>query len=58
MNQLAEIRVRRAHLMARAAVERERISVQLNVWEAPLALADKGFAAARYVRRNPQAEEG
>ena len=40
--------------MARAAVERERLVVQLQVWEAPLALADKGFAAARFARRNPQ----
>jgi len=54
MNQLSEIRARRAHLMARAAVERERISVQLHAWEAPLVLVDKSIAAARYVRRNPQ----
>ena len=54
MNHVSEISARRAHLIARAAVERERISVQLHAWEAPLALADKGFAAARYVRRNPQ----
>ena len=54
MNPLTEIRARRAHLMARAAVERERISVQLHAWEAPLALADKGYAAARYLRQNPQ----
>jgi len=54
MNHVNEIRARRARLMARAAVERERISVQLHAWQAPLALADKGFAAARYVRRNPQ----
>ena len=54
MNRLAEIRARRAHLMARAAVQRERICVQLRAWEAPLALADRGYATARYVRRNPQ----
>lgn len=54
MNTLTEIRARRAHLRARAAVERERISAQLHAWEAPLALADRGYAAARYLRRNPQ----
>ena len=54
MSPLPEIRARRAHLMARAAVERERVSVQLRAWKAPLALADKGYAAAHYVRRNPQ----
>ena len=50
----AELRDRRARLVARAAVERERISVQLQAWEAPLALADRSFAAVRYVRRHPQ----
>ena len=54
MNPLTEIRARRAPLMARAAVERERVCVQLRAWEAPLALADKTIAAARYIRRNPQ----
>jgi hypothetical protein len=54
MNRLAEFRNRRARLMARAAVERERLAIQLQAWEVPLALADKGFAAVRYVRRNPQ----
>lgn len=54
MNRLTQIRANRAQLLARAAVERERLSVQLQAWEAPLALADKCFAAARYVRRHPQ----
>jgi YqjK-like protein len=54
VNPLTEIRARRAHLMARAAVERERICVQLHALEAPLALVDKSIAAARYIRRHPQ----
>lgn len=54
MKPLTEIRARRARLMAQAAVERERISVQLRAWEAPLALLDRGLEAARYVRRHPQ----
>ena len=54
MNTLTEIRARRAHLMARAAVERERFSVQLQAWETPLALVDRSFAAARYIGRHPQ----
>jgi len=54
MTPLTEIRTRRAHLMARAAVERERFSLQIKVWEAPLALLDKSVAAAGYVRRHPQ----
>ncbi len=54
MSRLAEFRDKRVRLLARAAVERERLVTQLQAWEAPLALADKGFAAARYVRQNPQ----
>ena len=54
MNSLSEIYARRARLMARAAVERERVCGQLLAWKAPLALAGKAFAAARYLRRNPQ----
>ncbi len=54
MNRLTQIRARRAQLLARAAVQRERLSVQLQPWETPLALVDKSIAAARYVRRHPQ----
>ena len=54
MNRLAEFRDKRARMVARAAVERERLLMQLQACEAPLALADKGFAAARYLRQNPQ----
>lgn len=54
MTQVDEIRARRAELLARAAVERERISVQLRLWEAPLALVDNSIAAVRTIRRHPQ----
>ena len=54
MNAVEEIRARRAELLARAAVERERISVQLRTWEAPLALLDRGLAVVRSLRANPQ----
>ena len=54
MNPLTELRARRAHLMARAAVQRERLCVQLHAWEAPLALVDKSVLAVRTIRRHPQ----
>ena len=54
MNDLDAIRAKRSLLLARAAVERERISVQLRAWEAPLALVDRSLALARAVRRHPQ----
>lgn len=54
MNRVGEIRAERARLLARAALERERVLVQLRAWEAPLALVDKSVAGARYVHRHPQ----
>lgn len=54
MNQVGEIRAERAQLLARAAVERERALEQLRAWEAPLALVDRGVAAARYIHRRPR----
>ena len=54
MNRLSRIRAKRAQLLARAAVQRERISVQLQAWKTPLALVDKSIAAVRYLRRHPQ----
>ena len=54
MNRLFKIRAKRTQLLARAAVQRERLAVQLQAWETPLALVDKSIAAARYVRRHPQ----
>ena len=54
MNQPGEIRAERARLLARAEVERERVAAQLRAWEAPLALVDRGVAAARCVRRHPE----
>lgn len=53
MNSPDEFRSKRSSLMARAAVERERLVMQLQTWEAPFALADKGLAAARFARQNP-----
>jgi len=54
MNQVDAIRAERARLLARAAVEREGVLVQLRAWEAPLALVDRSVVAARYVHRHPQ----
>lgn len=54
MTPVDRIRAERAQLLARAAVDRERVSAQLRAWEAPLAVLDRGVAAARYVRQHPQ----
>ena len=54
MRSAGELRDQRARLLARAALEREQLSVQLEAWRAPLALVDKSIAATRYLRRHPQ----
>jgi hypothetical protein len=54
MNRIEEIRARRAALVARAAVERERAAVQFAHWRPRLALLDRSAAAARAVLAHPE----
>ncbi len=44
---------RRRHLVARAAAQRTALAQDLAPWRAPLALADQGIAALRYIKRHP-----
>ncbi|MGB9094005.1 MAG: YqjK-like family protein [Gallionella sp.] len=50
---LFEIRQHRSELLARIAAQREQIAEAGAEWDAPLALADKGIAGVRYLRRHP-----
>jgi len=50
---LAQIRLRRERLIARAAVERDGIALLASRLRAPLALADRGVLAVQYVRMHP-----
>jgi hypothetical protein len=50
LQRLAE---RRQQLVARAAVQRAALAQHIEPWRTPLALADRGLAAVRYVRRHP-----
>jgi hypothetical protein len=50
---LIELADQRATLVARAAAQRAELSQALASWRRPLALADQGLAAARYLRSNP-----
>ena len=50
---LAQIYARRERLVAKAAAQRDEVALLLTPWAAPLALADKGVAAATYVRAHP-----
>lgn len=54
MSRSADLRDKHARLLVRAALEREQLSAQLDAWRAPLALLDRGVAAARQVRRHPE----
>ena len=44
---------RREHLVAQAAEQRLFLAQQIETWRAPLALADRGLAAVRYIKRHP-----
>jgi small neutral amino acid transporter SnatA (MarC family) len=50
---LAQIHARRERLVAKAAAQRDEVALLLTPWAVPLALADKGIAAATYVRAHP-----
>lgn len=54
MNRIEEIRSRRAALVARAAVERERAAAQLARWRPRLALLDRTTAAVHSVLIHPE----
>jgi hypothetical protein len=50
---LTQLAARRERLVAQAAAQRTALVQDLEPWRAPLALADRGMAALRYVRRHP-----
>lgn len=51
--QMLEVMLRRGELLARIASQREQVAEIGARWQAPLALADQGLAAMRYLRSNP-----
>jgi predicted signal transduction protein with EAL and GGDEF domain len=50
-NRLVE---RRERLVALAAAQRRALARDMEQWRMPLALADQGLAALRYIRIHPQ----
>lgn len=50
---LAEIRARRERLVARSAAQRDEVALLLAPWRGPLHIADRGLAAAEYLRAHP-----
>lgn len=51
---LAQIHVRRERLVAKAAAQRDEVALLLAPLAGPLAMADRGVAAAVYVRTHPE----
>jgi len=52
-SKLTRLAERREHLVAQAAAQRTALAQNIEPWRAPLALADRGVAALRYIRRHP-----
>jgi hypothetical protein len=50
---LLDIRVRRARLQAKIDAQRNAVGVITARWERPLAVADAGLAALRFVKTHP-----
>lgn len=52
-HKLQRLAERRAQLVAQAAAQREALAQGIEPWRTPLALADQGLAAVRYLKRHP-----
>lgn len=44
---------RRERLLAQAALQRVALAQDIEPWRTPLALADRGLDALRYIKRHP-----
>ena len=51
--QMLEVMQKRGELLARIASQREQVAEMGARWQTPLALADQGLAAMRFLRSNP-----
>jgi len=52
-DKLTQLARRREHLVAQAAAQRMALAQNIEPWRTPLALADQGLAALRFVRSHP-----
>jgi hypothetical protein len=50
---LLKLAQRRERLILKAAEQRVQLAQVVDVWRAPLALADQGFAAISFIRKHP-----
>lgn len=51
--QMREVMQRRGELLVRIAAQREQVGQIGTRWQSPLALADQGLAAVRFLRSHP-----
>lgn len=52
-NRMTELYRRRADLVVRSAAQRAELGEACRAWRLPLAMADRGVAAWRFVHRHP-----
>lgn len=52
-DKLIRLAERRERLVAQAAAQRITLAQNIEPWRAPLARADQGLAALRYIRNHP-----
>ena len=52
-NQMLRVMQRRGELLARIAAQRGQVAEVGARWQTPLALADRGLAAVRFLRSHP-----
>lgn len=52
-SKLTQLADRRERLVAEAAAQRMVLAQNIEPWRAPLAVADQGLAALRYIKRRP-----
>jgi hypothetical protein len=50
---LQKLAVRRQHLIAQAASQRQLLARDSHSWHQPLAIVDKALAALRYIKHHP-----
>lgn len=52
-DKLIRLAERRERLIAQAAAQRMALAQNIEPWRGPLALADQGFAALRFIKSHP-----
>ena len=52
-NKLIQLAERRERLVAQAAAQRTLLAQNMAPWHTPLALADQGLAALRFIKSHP-----